>query len=368
MTKDMPRTQSHRGSACLLRRPALTTSGLRTVRPPRRPVDGLAGQPGPALRTNGRGGFGDRNSGAHRGHHEQRQHHQSRPSRRRALCRKRAEHCEDAVFRKALASRRGRARPRIQPRHGRPDVSPCGRRTGKPWSSRSALLPNVNGSLSETVQQTNLQADGFRISTPFPGFRYSIDRRPVQLFRSARAPDADRGRSHRAEQLPVRQRNAARQPILRAGCEGSGGARGGRRLSSGDRRARRVESAQAQLDTANALYQQTAQQRSVGLLAQIDVNKSQVQVLTAEAAPGFAAERSGQAENQSGAADRPASERSLRTVRRCAFRRSARRRSRKMPSRRHCCSVPISKRRRRRFAPRSAPCPPPAPNACPRYR
>ena len=42
----------------------------------------------------------------------------------------------------------------------------------------------------------------------------------------------------------------------------------------------RVESAKAQLETANALYQQTAQQRSVGLLAQIDVNKSQVQVLT----------------------------------------------------------------------------------------
>ena len=41
-----------------------------------------------------------------------------------------------------------------------------------------------------------------------------------------------------------------------------------------------MESAKAQLETANALYQQTAQQRSVGLLAQIDVNKSQVQMLT----------------------------------------------------------------------------------------
>jgi len=42
----------------------------------------------------------------------------------------------------------------------------------------------------------------------------------------------------------------------------------------------RVESAKAQLDTATALYNQTAQQRSVGLLAQIDVNRSQVQMLT----------------------------------------------------------------------------------------
>jgi len=44
----------------------------------------------------------------------------------------------------------------------------------------------------------------------------------------------------------------------------------------------RVESARAQLETANALYQQTAQQRSAGLLAQIDVNKSQVQALLQE--------------------------------------------------------------------------------------
>src|SRR5262249_41111629 len=42
----------------------------------------------------------------------------------------------------------------------------------------------------------------------------------------------------------------------------------------------RVEAARAQLDTANALYKQTAEQRSVGLVAQIDVNRSQVQVLT----------------------------------------------------------------------------------------
>jgi outer membrane protein TolC len=42
----------------------------------------------------------------------------------------------------------------------------------------------------------------------------------------------------------------------------------------------RVESARAQLETANALYQQTSQQRGVGLVAQIDVNRSQVQALT----------------------------------------------------------------------------------------
>jgi outer membrane protein TolC len=42
----------------------------------------------------------------------------------------------------------------------------------------------------------------------------------------------------------------------------------------------RVQSARAQLETANSLYQQTSQQRSVGLVAQIDVNRSHVQMLT----------------------------------------------------------------------------------------
>jgi len=42
----------------------------------------------------------------------------------------------------------------------------------------------------------------------------------------------------------------------------------------------RVVSARAQLDTATALYQQASQQRGEGLLAQTDVNRSRVQMLT----------------------------------------------------------------------------------------
>jgi outer membrane protein TolC len=41
-----------------------------------------------------------------------------------------------------------------------------------------------------------------------------------------------------------------------------------------------VQSARAQLETANALYGQTSQQHTVGLVAQIDVNRSRVQMLT----------------------------------------------------------------------------------------
>src|SRR5581483_3846463 len=42
----------------------------------------------------------------------------------------------------------------------------------------------------------------------------------------------------------------------------------------------RVDSARAQLDTAKALFQQTSQQHSAGVVAQTDVNRSRVQMLT----------------------------------------------------------------------------------------
>src|SRR6202034_349342 len=41
---------------------------------------------------------------------------------------------------------------------------------GQLAGSRSALMPNLNGTLSENVQQINLRADGFRFTSPFPGF------------------------------------------------------------------------------------------------------------------------------------------------------------------------------------------------------
>jgi outer membrane protein TolC len=42
----------------------------------------------------------------------------------------------------------------------------------------------------------------------------------------------------------------------------------------------RIDAERAQLQTSKDLYEQTAQQRAAGLMAQIDVNKSQVQMLT----------------------------------------------------------------------------------------
>ncbi len=151
---------------------------------------------------------------------------------------------------------------------------------GQALVARSALMPNVSGSLSETVQQTDLRAAGLRISTPFPGvgipeivgpFNYfDLRARLTQTvadltawnnYRSARETlSADEFFAQDSKDLVVLAVGGAYLQVIAAGA--------------------RVESAKAQLETANALYQQIAQQRSVGLLAQIDVNKSQVQMLT----------------------------------------------------------------------------------------
>src|SRR5712671_2112790 len=47
---------------------------------------------------------------------------------------------------------------------------------------RSVLMPNLNSTLSETVQQTNLAAQGFRISSPFPGVRIPSVVGPFNYF------------------------------------------------------------------------------------------------------------------------------------------------------------------------------------------
>ena len=186
---------------------------------------------------------------------------------------------------------------------------------GQTLSVRSALMPNVSGSLSETVEQIDLKADGLRFSSPIPGFgipsivgpfnffdlrarltQTVADLTALNNYRSAKETlHADEFFAQDSKDLVVLAVGGAYLQVIAARA--------------------RVESAKAQLETANALYQQTAQQRSVGLLAQIDVNKSQVQMLTEKQRLASLRERSREAENQSGPADRTAAERSLRAVR-----------------------------------------------------
>jgi outer membrane protein TolC len=151
---------------------------------------------------------------------------------------------------------------------------------GQSEIARSALLPNVNGYLAETLDQINLAAVGLRFHTTIPGFTFptivgpynNIDLRGnvsqsiVDLtawnnFRSSKD-------LYRSAQFSARDSQDA---VVLAVC--------GTYLQI-LATAERITAAHAQLDTATALFQQTQQKRGVGLVAQIDVDRSEVEQLT----------------------------------------------------------------------------------------
>ncbi|MGD0889512.1 MAG: TolC family protein [Acidobacteriaceae bacterium] len=151
---------------------------------------------------------------------------------------------------------------------------------GQSEIARSALLPNVSGYLAESLQQANLAAEGLRIHIPIPGFSFptivgpynNIDLRgtvtqsvvDLTAWNNFRAS----GEEVHAAQFSARD---ARDAVVLAVC--------GEYLQI-IATSERVASAHAQLDTAAALFQQTQQKRAVGLVAQIDVDRSEVEQLT----------------------------------------------------------------------------------------
>jgi len=151
---------------------------------------------------------------------------------------------------------------------------------GQQTVARGALLPTINGEVTGTRQQTNLGALGVRFESPIPGFSFPtivgpfnnidlrarlsqtvLDLTALNNYRAA-------GATLRADQLMVED---TRDLIVLA----VGGAYL-QAVTAGVRAA----SAQAQLDTANALFRQNTERRQVGLVAQVDVARSQVQALT----------------------------------------------------------------------------------------
>jgi outer membrane protein TolC len=151
---------------------------------------------------------------------------------------------------------------------------------GQSIAARSALLPNLNGTLSETVEQEDLKALGFRIKIPIPGFTFPTIVGPFNYFDlrahlTENVLDFTAINNYRAANETVRASQFATQDARDLVVLAVGGAY----LQVIAAKAR-VESAHSQLDTANALYQQTLQKRGVGLVAQVDVDRSEVEALT----------------------------------------------------------------------------------------
>jgi len=144
---------------------------------------------------------------------------------------------------------------------------------------RSSLLPNVNGALREFDEKISLKAQGLgsvpglgpslpSVIGPFSYFdlratltQTVADMTALNNYRSSREiVRADRYSAEDAKDLIVFVVGGAYLQAIAA--------------------AARVESVRAQLETATVLFRQNSQKRGVGLLAQTDVNRSQVQALT----------------------------------------------------------------------------------------
>jgi outer membrane protein TolC len=144
--------------------------------------------------------------------------------------------------------------------------------------ARSALLPNINGNLSETVEQNDLAAMGLRISVP--GFRIPNIVGPFNYF----ALQATLSQTV-ANLTAVNNYRSARA-TAKAGQYSLQDARdlitlavGGAYLQVLAAQAR-VDAAQSQLDTANAVFHQSSEQHTEGVLGRLNVDQSQVRTLT----------------------------------------------------------------------------------------
>ncbi len=144
--------------------------------------------------------------------------------------------------------------------------------------ARSALLPNINGNLTENVQQTNLAAFGLRINVP--GFHIPTVAGPFNYFAlqaslSQTVANLTALHNYRSAQATAR----ASQYSLEDARDLITLAVGGAYLQVLAAQAR-VEAAQAQLDTANAVFHQSTEQHGQGVLGQLNVDQSQVRTLT----------------------------------------------------------------------------------------
>jgi outer membrane protein TolC len=153
-----------------------------------------------------------------------------------------------------------------------------GRAQGARWRALSELLPNVNGRVSETRQQINLAAFGFSggpgspfgdipsIVGPFNVFdaRVFVSQSVVDLA----AIHGARAEAHNVEAARLTSRSSRDLVIHVAG----------NLYIQALAASARVESARAQQQTAQTLYQQALDLKQSGLVAGIEVLRAEVQL------------------------------------------------------------------------------------------
>jgi outer membrane protein TolC len=152
-------------------------------------------------------------------------------------------------------------------------------------NARAQLLPDINGDLRETVQQTNLAAAGLRFSSislgpGLPGFNFPSIVGPYNYFDvraniSQSIADLTRLHNYRSSKESARSAGLtvldSRELIVLAVT--------GAYLQVIARQSR-VDTARAQIATAQATYRQAVDRNKSGLNARIDVNRSLVELQT----------------------------------------------------------------------------------------
>jgi outer membrane protein TolC len=139
----------------------------------------------------------------------------------------------------------------------------------------SALLPNVNGRLTETRQKINLEAFGFPLPAGFPSVVGPFNVFDARVYLSQTVLDFHALNDTRAENHNLAAAQAtyksARDTVVLVAANAYLQA-----LAS----AARAETARAQMQTADALYRQTVDMRQSGLVAGIDLLRAEVQLGT----------------------------------------------------------------------------------------
>jgi outer membrane protein TolC len=150
-----------------------------------------------------------------------------------------------------------------------------GRARGARWRALADLLPNVSGRLAETRQVINLEAFGFPLPAGFPSIvgPFNVFDARVSLSQSlfdVRAINDARAESHKLAAAEYTVRSARDLVVLVSG---------NLYLQALAAAARR-DSTRAQMQSAQAIFQQASNMKDAGLVAGIDVLRADVQLAT----------------------------------------------------------------------------------------
>jgi outer membrane protein TolC len=148
---------------------------------------------------------------------------------------------------------------------------------GQLWEARSPLLPNISAKVDENVLKVNLAAEGFsKVTSLFPNFPLLIgpfayfDARVVfsQSLIDLHLLAAERSAQQNAAAVKLSYQDMREVVVLAVGAA---------YLQSSAAGAR-VDTADAEVQTAQALYNQAEDMKTVGIAANIDVLRAQVEL------------------------------------------------------------------------------------------